>query len=323
MRKVAKRVEKPVLYQFVGSFNSGKATFAAQLSSRRSEFDIRFTLHMRDNYTLEYARLNPDTMAVPTMEIDDCVCTDSYDMIMYLLDNYPGAGDQEVVKSGKRAEMLKFVDAVKEWDEYMFTYGHMGESSSDTANGIRLVYLRRSLRQVLDEKPEDEAFLTDAYVKKIAGVTNMKRAQVEGEQKQKDLAENIAHLHRVLALGSELLARSGGDGFLFGKELTTADVFFLPIFRIFFVALPTFFDEVWQKHPTLRGYWERALAHPDVEAGLMHYVRKPAMIGAMFGAGVPRLILSWKLGCVNAPELPEGIERRIEEEAEKAWLARS
>mmetsp|Transcript_25869 Transcript_25869/g.60398 ORF Transcript_25869/g.60398 Transcript_25869/m.60398 type:complete len:345 (-) Transcript_25869:122-1156(-) len=311
MRKVARRVDRPVLYQFVGSFNSGKATLAAQLSTKSSDFDIRFTLHMRDNYSLEYARLNPDTMAVPTMEIDDRVCTDSYDMIVYLLDTYPGAGDQEVVRAGKRAEMLEFVDAVNQWDEYMFTYGHMGEASSETANGIRLVHLRRSLKQVLDDKPQDEAFLTDAYIKKIAGVMNMKRAQLEGAQKQAALAANVAHLHRVLRLGSELLARNAPDGFLFGAKLTTADVFFLPIFRIFHMALPAFFGEVWRRHPNLRGYWERARAHPDVEEGLMRYVRTCTVVTAMLDAGVPRLIIGWKLGLLRAPALPIEIEQRI------------
>ena len=141
-RIVSRHVERPVLYQFIGSFNSGKATLAAQLSSKSSDFDIRFTLHMRDNYTIEYARLNPDTMAVPTMEIDNRVCTDSYDMIMYLFDNYPGAGDVEAQKAGKRAEMLQFVDMAREWDEYMFTYGHMGEANSEMANGEKANWSR-------------------------------------------------------------------------------------------------------------------------------------------------------------------------------------
>eukprot|EP00929_Paragymnodinium_shiwhaense_P025611 TRINITY_DN15444_c1_g1_i1.p1 TRINITY_DN15444_c1_g1~~TRINITY_DN15444_c1_g1_i1.p1 ORF type:complete len:352 (+),score=111.66 TRINITY_DN15444_c1_g1_i1:144-1199(+) len=335
-RIVSRRVDRPVLYQFVGSFNSGKATLAAQISSKCGDFDIRFTLHMRDNYTLEYARLNPDTMAVPTMEIDDRVCTDSYDMIVYLLDNYPGAGDSEVLKAGRRAEMLEFVDAVNQWDEYMFTYGHMGEANSEMANGIRLVHLRQSLRRVLDEKPDDEAFLTGAYIKKIAGIMNMKRAQLEGDEKQAALAANIAQLHQVLRRGSELLEKSAtnaadgdslgdgknSEGFLFGDKLTTADVFFLPIFRIFHVAVPSFFDEVWQRYPNLHGYWERALAHPDVEAGLMTYVSKFTMITAMLGAGVPWLLMRWKLGLLRAPELPAKIERRIEEAAEEARKAR-
>ena len=167
-RKVARRVEKPVLYHFVGSFNSGKATFAAQLSAKRDDFDLRLTLHMRDNYTIEYARLNPDTMAVPTMEIDDMVFTDSYDMVVYLMDNYPGAGDKAAIDAGRRAQMLEFVHFAKDWDEYMYTYGHMGEQTSEMANGIRLAHLRQNLAKVLDEKPEDKDFLVDAYVKKIA-----------------------------------------------------------------------------------------------------------------------------------------------------------
>uniref|UniRef100_A0A7S4Q4N8 GST N-terminal domain-containing protein n=1 Tax=Alexandrium monilatum TaxID=311494 RepID=A0A7S4Q4N8_9DINO len=209
-RLVPRRVQRPVLYQFVGSFNSGKATLAARISSKRDDFDIRYTLHVRDNYTLQYARLNPDTMAVPTMEIDDRVCTDSYDMVIYLMDTYPGPGDQEAVQAGRRSQMLEFVDYVRAWDEYMFTYGHMGEATSELANGIRLVFLRRSLAKVLKEKPEDAASLAAAYERKIAGVTNMKRAQQDGSQKEKDLTANIAQLHLVLARGSALLEEHKG-----------------------------------------------------------------------------------------------------------------
>ena len=51
-----------------------------------------------------------------------------------------------------------------------------------------------------EKKPQDEAFLTDAYVKKLGGVSNMMRAQREGGQKERDLAANIEQLHRVLAV---------------------------------------------------------------------------------------------------------------------------
>lgn len=319
-RKVARRVEKPVLYHFVGSFNSGKATFAAQLSAKRDDFDLRLTLHMRDNYTIEYARLNPDTMAVPTMEIDDMVFTDSYDMVVYLMDNYPGAGDKAAIDAGRRAQMLEFVHFAKDWDEYMYTYGHMGEQTSEMANGIRLAHLRQNIAKVLDEKPEDKDFLVDAYVKKIANVQTMKRAQVNGEQKTADLQANISQLHSVLARGSELLEQNGGR-FLFGDDLTTADVFFLPIFRMFGMASPAFFDVVWERHSALKAYWERALAHPDVDTGLMKYVSKGTMICAMFGVGVPRLILSWKLGLIATPRLPDAIERRIDEATEQIWAS--
>ena len=49
-RQVAHRVEDPVLYHFVGSFNSGKATLVAQISTKRDDFDFRLILHQRDNY---------------------------------------------------------------------------------------------------------------------------------------------------------------------------------------------------------------------------------------------------------------------------------
>jgi len=239
IRTVEKHVSKPVVYQFPVSFNSGKATLAMQLSQKADEAEIRYVLHMRDNYTPEYVRLNPDTMAVPTMEIDDKVCTDSMDLCKYLMDNYPGPGDQEVVASGRQAEMMDWVNFAAAWDEYMFTYGHMDPGSADMANAIRLENLRIYLDQVLTEKPADVDFLVNCYIKKITGITTMRRAQETGADKEKALEENKVILHRVLARGNDLVGKHPG-GFLFGDKLTTADVYFLPIFRIFQLSVPAF-----------------------------------------------------------------------------------
>eukprot|EP00440_Ansanella_granifera_P036562 gb/GFBE01039666.1/.p1 GENE.gb/GFBE01039666.1/~~gb/GFBE01039666.1/.p1 ORF type:complete len:155 (+),score=32.62 gb/GFBE01039666.1/:1-465(+) len=141
MRTATTRVDKPVLYVFCGSFNSGKASLAMQISQKRSGCEVKEILHMRDNYTPEYARINPDTMAVPTLQIDDKVCTDSFDLCKYLLEHYPGPGDQEVVAAGRKAEMMAFVELVASWDEYMFTYGNISETMADTVNQIRLANL--------------------------------------------------------------------------------------------------------------------------------------------------------------------------------------
>merc|ERR1711920_858889 len=99
---------------------------------------------------------------------------------------------------------------------------------------------------------------------KIAGITNMRRSQVAGAQKEQDLEENQALLDRVLCRANDLAGQHPA-GFLFGDKLSTGDVFFLPILRIFWVVMPAKFDEVFAKYPNLRCYWTRALAHPDVE----------------------------------------------------------
>lgn len=318
IRKVDKHVSKPILHQFCGSYNSGKATLAMRLSQKAADCDIRYVIHMRDNYTLEYARLNPDTMAVPTMEIDDVVCTDSMDLCKYLMEHYPGPGDQEVVAAGKKEEMMAWVDFAASWDEYMFTYGNMSENQATMPNEIRLINLRSYLNQCLTEQPSDMDFLVNAYVNKIAGINNMMRAQVTGTQKENDLKENRVLLDRVLARANEL-AGQHSSGFLFGEKLTTGDVFFLPILRIFFMVKPEMFDEVFQTCPNLKGYWERAQAHPDVEAGLMTYVRKTHMAWAMLKCNVPGIILGYKLGLSKAPKLPDDIEKRITDATEMKW----
>ena len=58
------------------------------------------------------------------------------------------------------------------------------------------------------------------------------RAQKAGKQKDEDLKENLILLDQVLARADELAGRHPG-GYLFGDKLTTGDVFFLPILRIF------------------------------------------------------------------------------------------
>jgi len=320
IRTVAASVPVPILYWFPGSFNAGKAKMAMQLSEKRAVAVDRFILHMRDNYTIEYARLNPDTMAVPTLEIDDKVITESHEIVRYLFDNYPGPGDREVQASGRTAEMWTFVDFARRWDEYMFTYGNMGAQSSDMANGIRLLNLRYYLGQTLRERPEDEQALVSAYVNKIAGIMTMNRATGGGatpEAKQKDLEANRALLDEVLAAGSALIGSR--SGFLFGDQLCTADACFLPILRIFLVATPAMFEEVFAKHPNLRGYWERAQASEDVQQGLLRCVTKGALAWIMLKKMVPKTILAYKTGLLRAPKLPDEIEERIRVAAERKW----
>ncbi|CAK0811667.1 unnamed protein product [Prorocentrum cordatum] len=273
---------------------------------------------MRDNYTLEYARLNPDTMAVPTLEIDDKVITESHEIVRYLFHNYPGPGDREVQASGRAAEMWAFVDLARSWDEYVFTYGHMGAQSSDMANGIRLLYLRYYLGQTLREKPEDEQVLVSAYVNKIAGIMTMNRVTGGGatpEAKEKEMQTNRARLDGVLAAASALLGSS--SGFLFGDQLCTADACFLPILRTFLVATPAMFEVVFAKHPNLREYWERAQASEDVQQALLRCVRKGALAWFMLKKRVPKTILAYKMGLLRAPPLPDEIERPPGAEVDK------
>lgn len=320
MRTVAERVDHPIVYYVPGSFNSGKATLASAISSKASVVEKRLTLHFRDNYKIEYARLNPDTMAVPTMQIDDKVITDSFDLCKYLYEKYPGPGDQQVAAAGKVAEMemWAFIDIVKEWDEFMYTYGtQMSQSTSDFLNGIRLTNLRYYLCQLLKTNPPDTEFLTEKYVRKIAGITVMKDAQCDGEAKTKAIADNRAQLWEVLALVNQKAAQYP-NGFLFGDNLTTADVFVLPIFRLM-AGDPALLQEAFQKNPALEGYWTRALATPEVQKGLMADVSKRSIVGFMCSTMAPKTMLAYKLGCLPIATLPQEIEDRIAQATIERW----
>jgi glutathione S-transferase len=311
---------EPVLHWFPGSFNSGKATLAMQLSQKGKLCQLNYVLHLRDNYVPEYVRLNPDTMAVPTLEIDDKVCTDSLDACMYLMEHYPSPGDQQVIEAGRKQEMLDWIHFVNCWDEYQYTYGHLSADQAIMPNEIRLINLRINLKQVLDDKPADVDSLVDAYVRKIANVSNMKRVMEEGEEKQKDVEDNLVVLQKVLFRANELAGKNPG-GYLFGDKLTTGDVYFLPILRIFKVLSGglELKDELWLRNPNLKAYWERAKLHPDVKVGLLDCVEPLSMCGAMLRNGVPLLILSYKLGFLKAPTIPTDIEKRIAAETEAAW----
>merc|ERR1712050_214779 len=121
-------------------------------------------------------------------------------------------------------------------------------------NEVRLANLRIYLGQVLREQPADKDALVNAYVNKIAGISNMKRAHDEGAQKEQDLRDNKNLLHRVLARGNELVGAT--NGFLFGPKLTTSDAFFAPIIRIFVMLAPEGWttEDVFKLYPNLRGY---------------------------------------------------------------------
>lgn len=321
IRTVAATVPVPVLYWFPPSFNAGKATLATQISQKGADVVQRLVLIIRDNYKPEYARLNPDTMAVPSMEIDDKVITDSYDIVKYLYNTYPGPGDKEVQTSGRSADLWTFVDLAVSWDEYMFTYGNMGTKMSDMANNIRLANLRFYLRQTLTEKPDDEESLVSAYINKIAGIMAMNRAtggEADAANKQRDMEANRQLLDEVFAAASTLLG--SGSGFLFGDKLTTADACFLPIFRIFVATdMAAMFDETFAKYPNLRGYWERAQANTDVQESLLKCLRKRALAYTMLKLKVPKTILAYKTGLLKPPRLPEDVEERISEAAERKW----
>ena len=61
------------------------------------------------------------------------------------------------------------------------------------------------------------------------------------------------------------------------------------------------------------------LAHPDVQVGLMNYIKPPGVLCTMLGGGVPNVIAKWKLGLLTAPELPADVEKRIEVATEAMW----
>lgn len=148
----------------------------------------------------------------------------------------------------------------------------------------------------------------------------MQQAQQDGDQKTADLKKNIAHLDRVLAQANEF-AMAHPNGFLFSDKLTTGDVFFLPILRIFTV-LPcgdAMFRDVFAKYPSLKGYWERALANRDVQEALMYYTYPSTLVYAMVTTGVVFSMLRYMLGLLKPPKLPQDIEDRIKEATDRRW----
>lgn len=318
---MAERLDHPILHYLPPSFNSCKAVLASKLSQVADDVEWKWVMHIGENYTIEYARLNPDTMAVPTMQIDDKVITDSCEICKYLSQKYPSDGDQDVAASGRTAEMWAFVDFVKEWDEYVFTYGNaMSQQSGDFVNGLRLVNLKINLDQVLEEEPEDEEFLVEKYIQKIAGLNCMMRVQADGEDKDKELETNTAFLDQVLAYANRLLETS--EGFLFGEKPCTADCFFLPILRIFSVVeIPGVKEEAFKKYGELNDYWERAMEHEEVHEGMMSEITGPMQAYMMLSKGVPRMMAAYQLGWRRAPELAEEIEERITKATQTKWAA--
>ena len=316
--------EKPILYWFPGSFNSGKATLAVQISQKKNDCDSKLVLHMRDNYRPDYVRLNPDTCAVPTMEIDNQIITDSMEICKYLLANYPGPGDIQVATNKKATELIEWIHFCNEWDEYQYSYGHIPTEQAIMMNDIRLHNLRMNFAQALKDQPSDVTFLVDAYIKKIAGVTTMRDSMKEGSDKQIALDENIRRLHTILERANDILTQSKTE-FLFGDDLSTGDVFFLPILRIFQVipfGIQLNDIDLWDQYPALKSYWQRATHNKDVQIGLLNCVRPFNIMWTMVSHGVPAMVLSYKFGCMSPsrpPQLPEEIEERIKLACEDSW----
>jgi len=314
IRTVDENTDCVRLFIFPPSFNSAKGVGCLRISSAWEDAEVTEINISSQNYAPDYCRLNPN-MTVPTFEVDDKIITDSLECTKYLFDKYPGKGDEQAKASGKGQEVLEFCTLVSVWDEYMFTYGNMKDGMGDMTNEIRLLNIRNYLKEVLDESPEDRDTLVTAYVEKIARVTVMMKKTAnnrDAEQKAKDLEENKRVFISIFAKAEGLL-KGKDQGFLFSANVSSADIYLLAILRILYLLYPDKLEEVNEEYPSVKSYWERALATVEVQEGLISWVKKPHIAYVAFSTGLVSDVVKYKLGLKWDVELPADIEARLGE----------
>ncbi|CAE8625737.1 unnamed protein product [Polarella glacialis] len=145
-------------------------------------------------------------------------------------------------------------------------------------------------------------------------------AASDPEKKKRDLELNGKMLDSILKAASGILETRGEAGFLFGAELTTADVYLLSVFRIFLTMYPAKLEEVCEMYPKLKDYWHRALARDEVQEGLVSYTSKKHMAWIALTRGMVSDILGVKTGLLRAPALPAELETRLQEATRKLRL---
>ena len=304
--------ESALLHMFPPSFNSGKACFCLQISSAGASATVSEISIVSQNYELDFARINRN-MTVPVLEIDDKIITDSRDIALYLMQQYPGEGDREAISRGDEHALLEFIDLIGSWDEYMFTYGHMGPTGN-SVNGLRLVNLRSELLKICTQSGEDKEQLIECYCEKIGHLTIMNESTSTPDQSS--MQQNKQLLDTILKRGSDLLSPKGSSDcpqFLFGKLPTSADGYFLCIFRLLNTMYPAHLQNALSTHPNLAPYWEHCQTNLDVQQGLLKYTHKPHLVWFLVKSGVLFQNVCYKLGLWNAGALPKEIEAKVQD----------
>lgn len=313
----SQRRATPRLHIFGASFNSAKAHLALRISSAWKGTEIRMMDIGGENCKPDFVRLNPN-MTVPAVEIDDKIITDSDILTKYLFEHYPGRGDQQVVSMGKAAELWRLVDLVLKWDEGLYTYGHMsGEKGGGMGmmmNLLRRVRLRQNYLRLRDtsEKVWDGRTLAQAYEQKIAYISALssKVDVAMTPEKKAAMDANERNMEELFATACGLLDASGGSGFLYGDELTTADAYFAPLlFRVEQMDKKEL-EAIFVKFPQLRGYWGRFCKTEHGQQAITKFTMKWAMRFALMRC-LPCSMAGIKMGCVKAPALPADAEARI------------
>lgn len=300
---------RPVFYNFPNSQNAEKGLMCFRLSSAWDENCVQeVNLALGENYSLDYARINPN-MTLPVLKIDDKVITETKEIYKYLAANYPGPGDAKAPK----AEVSAFIELAGGWDEALWSFRRAGKIGP-TMFGLREVFMKKSLAGALERGETSESLLDGrtieaAYVDKIGWARHFMDSTFgeETPKMTKKIGENDALTQDIMSSASSLLEKSGGP-FLFGTELTSADVFLGSILNRMGAVDPKLTArcveesrlESWHKH-----YWgtEEYKIIPK-DSGLSMKLNMAAKM-------LPRVV-GMKVGCYGAPELPADIEERIE-----------
>jgi len=304
------------LHIFGVSFNSAKAHLALRISAAWPGTEIRMMDIMGANYKPDFVVLNPN-MTVPTLEIDDKLITDSDILTEYLRERHPGAGDIALAAAGKAGEMEKICGLVKRWDEGMYSYGRMsgekGGGMGAMANALRNVRLRQNLLRLTKSVALwDGRTMRQSYEQKIAYIADLSSKVDVGMTAEKKAAfeKNERLMDELFAKASELIEAAGGNGFLFGPQLTTADAYFAPLlFRVESMDKKEL-EAVFLRFPALQGYWQRFCSSQEGQKAVTKFTMRWA---GRFAAGqcIPCALIGMKLGCVKAPKLPDDVEARI------------
>lgn len=307
----------PKLHIFGVSFNSAKAHLALRISSAWHGTEIRMMDILGTNYRPDYVRLNP-AMTVPTLEIDDKLFSDSDLLAEYLLRNHPGAGDRQALTAGREADLQQVCELVKRWDEGMYTYGRMsgekGGGMGAMSNLLRKVRLRQNFLRLSapSEKLWDGRTIQEAYTDKIVYIDDLSSKVDVGATPEKKAAfeKNERLMDELFTKASSLIDAAGGNGFLLGPALTTADAYFAPLlFRVAEMDKKEL-EATFQKYPTLRGYWERFCQSAEGQQSVTQFTMKWAF---RFAAArcLPCAMLGLKLGIIKVPALPADVEEKI------------
>lgn len=163
--------------------------------------------------------------------------------------------------------------------------------------------------------------LQEAYARKIASLQFL--GEVAGSASEEEWRQALQRNRRVLSsvwrAASDLLQAGGGtggaasstEGFLLGRELTTADAFFVPILCRMQASRPRDFAQHLKKHPAVQRYWSRVQKQEETQVviGLHAWgsLADPLLLKKM----LPCQLLGVRCGCVVAPDLPEEVEERV------------